>query len=85
MIATLAPVLTTGPNPRCRECNGDGLVDDDDERVANVQCDCIQRNAERTAQMLYNLGDMIDRWLGISGDGAFTPAFELAANGVTAE
>lgn len=80
--------LTVGADPRCEECSGEGhdIERDPDTRMgAIVECGCLTANAERAAQMLYDLGDMIDRWLGIPGDGAFTPAFELAANGVTAE
>jgi hypothetical protein len=84
---TAVLVLTVGADPRCEACGGEGydVERDPDTRMGTiVQCGCLSANAERAAQMLYNLGDMVDGWLGIRGDGAFTPAFELAANGVTA-
>jgi hypothetical protein len=84
----ISTVLTVGADPRCDACDGDGcdVERDPDTRMGTiVECGCLGRNAERAAQMLYGLGDMLDRWLGIPGDGAFTPAFELAANGVRTE
>jgi hypothetical protein len=80
-------VLTVGADPNCETCGGGGcdVERDPDTRMGTiVQCGCLTENAERAAQMLYNLGDMMDRWLGITGSGVFTPAFEIAANGVTA-
>jgi hypothetical protein len=85
--ATISTVLTVGADPRCEACGGDGhdVERDPDTRMGTVvECGCLTANAKRAAQMLYNLGEMLDLWLGIPGDGAFTPAFELAANGVTA-
>jgi hypothetical protein len=86
--ATISTVLTVGADPRCEACGGDGhdVERDPDTRMGTVvECGCLTANAKRAAQMLYNLGEMLDLWLGIPGDGAFTPAFELAANGVMAE
>lgn len=78
-------VLTVGADPRCRDCGGDGsdVERDPDTRMGTVvQCGCLTENAVDAADRLWILGDLIERAVGAD---AFYVAFELAANGVTAE